>query len=118
MQLRALTKRYGKAVAVDGIDLTIDGVDEFDPELRLIKGGGAALLREKIIADASARMAVITDKSKALGETRGISTIGTLACQAIKGTITVLVKVWPPIAPRLIPATPKVATSIATREKR
>ncbi len=46
------------------IDLTIDGADEFDPELRLIKGGGAALLREKIIADASTRMAVITDPSK------------------------------------------------------
>lgn len=49
---------------LERIDLTIDGADEFDPELRLIKGGGAALLREKIIADASARMAVITDKSK------------------------------------------------------
>jgi ribose 5-phosphate isomerase A len=49
---------------VEHIDLTIDGADEFDPELRLIKGGGAALLREKIIADASARMVVITDVSK------------------------------------------------------
>lgn len=49
---------------LERIDLTIDGADEFDPELRLIKGGGAALLREKIIADASTRMAVITDKSK------------------------------------------------------
>jgi ribose 5-phosphate isomerase A len=46
------------------IDLTIDGTDEFDPQLNLIKGGGAALLREKIIADASARMAVIADVSK------------------------------------------------------
>jgi ribose 5-phosphate isomerase A len=46
------------------IDLTIDGADEFDPDLRLIKGGGAALLREKIIADASARMAVIADRTK------------------------------------------------------
>ncbi len=46
------------------IDLTIDGADEFDPALRLIKGGGAALLREKIIADASERMVVITDASK------------------------------------------------------
>jgi len=46
------------------IDLTIDGADEFDPDLNLIKGGGAALLREKIIADASARMAVIADASK------------------------------------------------------
>ncbi len=46
------------------IDLTIDGADEFDPWLRLIKGGGAALLREKIIADFSDRMIVITDASK------------------------------------------------------
>ncbi|MDP3739189.1 MAG: ribose-5-phosphate isomerase RpiA [Hyphomonadaceae bacterium] len=50
------------------IDLTIDGADEFDPQLRLIKGGGAALLREKIIADASTRMAVITDPSKEVAQ--------------------------------------------------
>ena len=48
----------------DHIDLTVDGADEFDPQLRLIKGGGAALLREKIIADFSKRMIVITDASK------------------------------------------------------
>lgn len=53
---------------VDRIDLTIDGADEFDPDLRLIKGGGAALLREKIIADASIRMAVITDASKEVAQ--------------------------------------------------
>jgi ribose 5-phosphate isomerase A len=46
------------------LDLTIDGADEFDPQLRLIKGGGAALLREKIVAAASARMVVVTDRSK------------------------------------------------------
>jgi ribose 5-phosphate isomerase A len=46
------------------IDLTIDGADEFDPDLNLIKGGGAALLREKIIAEASDRMVVIADASK------------------------------------------------------
>lgn len=50
--------------ACDHIDLTVDGADEFDPQLRLIKGGGAALLREKIIADFSSRMIVITDASK------------------------------------------------------
>jgi ribose 5-phosphate isomerase A len=49
---------------LSSIDLTIDGADEFDPALNLIKGGGAALLREKIIAEASARMVVITDPSK------------------------------------------------------
>jgi ribose 5-phosphate isomerase len=46
------------------LDLTIDGADEFDPELTLIKGGGGALLREKIVAAASARMIVIADASK------------------------------------------------------
>lgn len=49
---------------VRGFDLTIDGADEIDPQLRLIKGGGAALLREKIIADASDAMIVIADASK------------------------------------------------------
>lgn len=46
------------------LDLTIDGADEVDSQLRLIKGGGAALLREKIVASASARMIVIADDSK------------------------------------------------------
>lgn len=46
------------------LDLTIDGADEVDNELRLIKGGGGALLREKIVAAASDRMIVIADKSK------------------------------------------------------
>ena len=49
---------------VERIDLTIDGADEFDPHLRLIKGGGAAHLREKLVAAASDRMIVITDPSK------------------------------------------------------
>jgi len=46
------------------LDLTIDGTDEFDPELCLIKGGGGALLQEKIVATASDRMVVITDATK------------------------------------------------------
>lgn len=49
---------------VAGLDLTVDGADEFDPQLNLIKGGGAALLREKIVACDSKRMFVITDESK------------------------------------------------------
>ncbi len=51
---------------VQTLDLTVDGTDEFDPALRLIKGGGGALLREKIVATASQRMIVITDASKAV----------------------------------------------------
>jgi len=53
------------------LDLTVDGADEIDPELRLIKGGGGALLREKIVATSSERMIVISDWSKkvvALGQ--------------------------------------------------
>ena len=46
------------------LDLTIDGADEFDAKLRLVKGGGGALLREKIVACASRRMIVIADSSK------------------------------------------------------
>lgn len=46
------------------LDLTIDGADEVDRDLRLIKGGGAALLREKIVASASKRMIVIADDGK------------------------------------------------------
>jgi ribose 5-phosphate isomerase A len=45
-------------------DLTVDGADELDDRLRLIKGGGGALLREKIVAVASKRMIVIADASK------------------------------------------------------
>jgi len=46
------------------LDLTIDGTDEFDPELNLIKGGGGALLQEKIVATASDQMIVIADAGK------------------------------------------------------
>ena len=46
------------------IDLTVDGADEIDERLNLIKGGGAALLQEKIVASASDRMVVIADQSK------------------------------------------------------
>lgn len=46
------------------LDLTVDGADEVGPELALVKGGGGALLREKIVAAASDKMVVIADKSK------------------------------------------------------
>lgn len=49
---------------VPQVDLTIDGVDEVDPGLRAIKGGGGAMLREKIVAEASTRMIAIADSSK------------------------------------------------------
>ena len=46
------------------IDVTVDGADEVDPHLRLIKGGGGALLREKIVASATRTMVVVADASK------------------------------------------------------
>jgi ribose 5-phosphate isomerase A len=46
------------------IDLTIDGADEVDPTLELIKGGGGALLREKMVAQASRREVIVVDDSK------------------------------------------------------
>src|SRR6201988_3177166 len=49
---------------IDRLDLTVDGADEIDPDLNLIKGGGGALLREKIVAAASDRMIVIADDPK------------------------------------------------------
>ena len=52
------------------LDLTVDGADEIAPDLSLIKGGGGALLREKIVAAASARMIVIAD------ETKWVATLG------------------------------------------
>jgi ribose 5-phosphate isomerase A len=46
------------------LDLAVDGADEIDPQLRLIKGGGGALLREKIVAYAAKRFLVIADEAK------------------------------------------------------
>ena len=46
------------------LDVTVDGADEVDPELDLIKGGGGAHLREKLVAQASSRLAIVVDESK------------------------------------------------------
>jgi ribose 5-phosphate isomerase A len=63
-QARALGIPLSTLDEVSDLDLTVDGADEIDPELRLIKGGGGALLREKIVAAASKRMAVVADSTK------------------------------------------------------
>lgn len=69
-QARSLSIPLTTLDEIDGLDVTVDGADEIDHALRLIKGGGAALLREKIVAAASARMVVIADGGK-LVETLG-----------------------------------------------
>jgi ribose 5-phosphate isomerase A len=46
------------------IDVTVDGADEVDPQLRLIKGGGGALLREKIVASATKQLVIVVDATK------------------------------------------------------
>ena len=67
---RADAMRCGVALTtlddIDRLDLTVDGADEIDPSLNLVKGGGGALLREKIVATASDRMIVIADDSKSV----------------------------------------------------
>jgi ribose 5-phosphate isomerase A len=66
------------AVELDGetrLSVAIDGADEVDPQLGLIKGGGAALLREKIVISAADRFVVVAETKKKverLGETRGL----------------------------------------------
>lgn len=56
--------RIGQLGQVKSIDLTVDGADEIGPALSLIKGGGAALLREKLVWEASRRCVVIADAEK------------------------------------------------------
>ncbi len=63
-QAKALGIPLGTLDDIPELDLTVDGADEVDPKLNLIKGGGGALLREKIVASASKRMVVIADSTK------------------------------------------------------
>jgi ribose 5-phosphate isomerase A len=63
-QARELGIRLTSLDETPDLDLTVDGADEIGPDLTLIKGAGGALLREKIVATASARMVVIADASK------------------------------------------------------
>jgi ribose 5-phosphate isomerase A len=65
---RALAEKVGVPLTTldetPQLDMTVDGADEIGPDLSLIKGGGGALLREKIVAAASGRMVVIADETK------------------------------------------------------
>ena len=68
VQTEELAKELGIPLTsfneIDSIDIAIDGADEVNPELELIKGGGGALLREKIIARAAKTFIVVADSSK------------------------------------------------------
>jgi len=63
-----LAARHGIALIeadqADRIDVTVDGADEVDPHLNLLKGGGGALLREKLVAQATDHLVIIADQSK------------------------------------------------------
>lgn len=63
-QARSLNIPLTTLDEIDALDVTVDGADEIDSNQVLIKGGGGALLREKIVAAASAKMVVIADTSK------------------------------------------------------
>jgi ribose 5-phosphate isomerase A len=62
----SLGMKLGELGPITAIDLTVDGADEIGPALSLIKGGGAALLREKLVWEASRRCVVIADAAKRL----------------------------------------------------
>jgi ribose 5-phosphate isomerase A len=76
---------------VSSLDLTIDGADEADAELNLIKGGGGALLREKIVASLSRRVVIIVDSHKQ------VERLG-----AFPLPVEVVRFAWQPIAKRLM----------------
>ncbi|MBI4723713.1 MAG: ribose-5-phosphate isomerase RpiA [Rhodomicrobium sp.] len=71
-QTHRFAEQCGVAIAdfnsIADVDLTVDGADEIDPSLNLIKGGGGALLREKIVAMASDRVCIIADSSKLVSQ--------------------------------------------------
>jgi len=84
------------------LDLTIDGADEADDDLNLIKGGGGALLREKIVASLSRRVVIIADSTKR------VSCLGTFPLP-----VEVVQFAWRPIAERLrdLDAVPELRTN-------
>ncbi|WP_182085748.1 ribose-5-phosphate isomerase RpiA [Aureimonas sp. ME7] len=96
----ALCRELGIPLAtleeIPELDLVVDGADEIDGQFRLVKGGGGALLREKIVAAASARMLVIADASKKVDmlgtfplpiEVNGFGVVATLLAIERAGTL-------------------------------
>jgi ribose 5-phosphate isomerase A len=86
-RLAAAGIRVLQATEVESLSTYIDGADEIDPQGHMIKGGGAALTREKIVADLAQRFVCIADASK---------------CVAVLGGFPLPVEVIPMAVPRLI----------------
>jgi ribose 5-phosphate isomerase A len=59
-------------LGAEGLDLAVDGADAVDPDLRLIKGAGGAMVREKIVAAAARRFVVVVDESKLCDRLGGV----------------------------------------------
>lgn len=87
VRLAAAGIRVLQATEVEGLATYIDGADEIDPQGHMIKGGGAALTREKIVADLAQRFVCIADASK---------------CVPVLGAFPLPVEVIPMAVPRLI----------------
>ncbi len=73
--------------AVDRVDVTIDGADEVDPDMRLVKGMGGALLREKIVAAASEREVIIVDERKLVDQLGTTSPLPVETVQFARGPV-------------------------------
>ncbi len=77
---------------LSSIDITVDGADEIDPQKQMIKGGGGALLREKIVASMSKEMVVIVDESKLVPKLGGCKLPVEIVPFGLKATIHKLEK--------------------------
>jgi ribose 5-phosphate isomerase A len=87
---------------LDRLDIAIDGTDEVTPDGWLIKGGGAAHLREKIVAAAAARFVVIADSSKPLPALRGPVPVEVFGF----GSASTLARLGPDVVTRDVPRSP------------
>jgi ribose 5-phosphate isomerase A len=92
--------------SLERLDIAIDGTDEVTPDGWLIKGGGAAHLREKIVAAAADRFVVIADSSKPVEALRGPVPLELFSF----GVASTLARLGPEVAPRDVPPSPDGGT--------
>jgi len=92
--------------ALERLEIAIDGTDEVTPDGWLIKGGGAAHLREKIVAAAAERFVVVADSSKPVEALRGPVPLELFAF----GAASTLARLGPEVEPRDVPASPDGGT--------